>query len=133
MSADEEVPEDTLGRLVGTVAAYVVIGFLMLAVVDGLFALLGGGRFGQISGWIAAIMSVFAFTDQFRRYADVGARWAVAALGVVLGLGAGAAATLFLPVTWVPLVTGAVGGLTAALVYAVVWYAGVRTFGEERA
>jgi hypothetical protein len=30
------------------------------------------------------------------------------------------------------MLTGGLGGLVAALVYAPLWFAGIKTFGEER-
>ncbi|WP_460543154.1 hypothetical protein [Glycomyces halotolerans] len=123
---------DTLGQLVGTVLAYAVMGAIALVVVDFLFIVVAGGEFGRISGWIAALPTVFVFTEQFRRY-EGGSRWVVAVGGVVLGIGAGAAAAVLVPQTWPPLATGGVGGLTAALAYSVLWYSGIRAYGEERA
>ncbi|WP_156037502.1 hypothetical protein [Glycomyces tenuis] len=113
------------------VLAYVVMGAIALAVVDLLFVMVAGGDFGRISGWVAAVPSVFVFTEQFRRY-EGGSRWAVVIIGVVLGLGAGIASTLLLPPTWPSLATGGVGGLVAALAYSVLWYAGIKIYGEER-
>lgn len=122
---------ETLGQLIGTVLAYVVMGAIALAVVDLLFVTAAGGDFGGVSGWVAAVPSVFVFTDQFRRY-EGGSRWAVAIACVVLALGAGIAATVLLPPTWPSLATGGIGGLVAALAYAALWYSGINTYGEER-
>ncbi|MCH7231347.1 hypothetical protein L0U85_10875 [Glycomyces sp. L485] len=122
---------ETLAQLLGTVLAYVVMGAIALVVIDLLFILVGGGNFGRISGWIAAVPSVFVFSDQFRRYIG-GSRWAIALTGAALGIGAGIGATVLLPLTWPPLATGGIGGLAAALVYATLWYAGIKTYGEER-
>ena len=122
---------ETLGQLIGTVLAYVVMGAIALVVIDLLFIAVGGGDFGRISGWIAAVPSVFVFTEQFRRY-EGASRWAVALIGVLLGIGAGIGATVLLPQTWPALATGGVGGLVSALVYSALWYAGIKTYGEER-
>jgi hypothetical protein len=122
---------ETLGQLIGTVLAYVVMGAAALIVFDLLFITIGGGEFGRVSGWVAAVPSVFVFSQQFRRY-EGASRWTVALTGVVLGLGAGIASTLLLPPTWSPLLVGGVGGLVAALVYAALWYSGIKTYGEER-
>lgn len=122
---------ETLGQLVGTVLAYVVMGAIILVVVDLLFSAVVGDDFGRIPGWMAAVPSVFVFTDQFRRH-EGASRWAVAVLGAVLGIGVGVAASVLLPQTWPPLAVGGIGGLVAALVYAALWYAGIKTFGRER-
>lgn len=129
--AEDKPRIETLGQLVGTVLAYLVMGAVALAVVDLLFVTAAGGDFGRIPGWMAALPTVFVFTDQFRRYTGA-SRWAITAVGAVLALGAGIAVTLLLPPTWLPLVTGGIGGLAAAVAFAVLWYAGIQTYGEER-
>lgn len=120
-----------LGPLVGTALAYFVMGAVVLAVIDLLFVIPSGRPFGETSGWIAALPTVWAYTEQFRRYSGA-ARWGVMLAGVVLGLGSGLAVGILLPPTWPPMLTGGLAGLTAALVYAPLWSAGVRAFGEER-
>lgn len=122
---------DTLGQLVGTALAYFVIGAAVLIAIDLVFVLPTGRGFGHTSGWIAALPTVWVFTEQFRRYAG-GSRWAVMLLGVLVGLGAGAAATAIAPWDWLPMFSGGFGGLAAALVYAAVWHGGIKSFGEER-
>ncbi|GAA2301792.1 hypothetical protein GCM10009853_067850 [Glycomyces scopariae] len=120
-----------LGQLVGTALAYFVMGAVVLVVIDLLFVFPSGRPFGETSGWIAALPTVWAFSEQFRRYRGA-ARWGVMLVGFLLGLGAGLAVGVLLPPTWAPMLTGGLAGLTAALVYAPLWYAGARTFGEER-
>ncbi|WP_198587233.1 hypothetical protein [Glycomyces xiaoerkulensis] len=122
---------DTLRELIGTVLAYVVMGAIALVVIDFLFSSATGQGFGRISGWMAALPTVFVFTDQFRRY-EGPSRWAVSLTGVVLGLGAGTAAAALAPPTWLPMVAGGIGGLVAALVYATLWHTGISIYGEER-
>lgn len=122
---------DTLGQLIGTALAYFVMGAVVLVVIDLMFVLPSGRDFGETSGWIAALPTVWAYTEQFRRYTG-GARWAIMLVGVVLGFGAGIAVGVLLPAAWPAMATGGISGLTAALVYAPLWYAGIRTYGEER-
>jgi hypothetical protein len=122
---------ETLGQLIGAVLAYFVMGAVVLVVIDLVFVLPTGRGFGETSGWIAALPTVWVYTEQFRRYTG-GSRWGIMAAGVVLGLGAGLAVTVVAPATWLPMYSGGLGGLAAALVYAPLWYAGVKAFGEER-
>jgi hypothetical protein len=122
---------ETLGQLIGAVLAYFVMGAVVLVVIDLVFVLPTGRGFGETSGWIAALPTVWVYTEQFRRY-EGGSRWGIMAAGVVLGLGAGLAVTVVAPATWLPMYSGGLGGLAAALVYAPLWYAGVKAFGEER-
>lgn len=127
----EKPPIETLGQLIGTVLAYIAMGAIALVVIDLLFITVAGGGFGRISGWVAAVPSVFVFTEQFRRYEGL-SRWVITLIGVVLGLSAGIASTTLLPLTWSPLAVGGVGGLVAALGYSALWYAGIKIYGEER-
>jgi hypothetical protein len=122
---------ESLGQLMGAVLAYFVMGAGVLIVIDLVFVLPTGRGFGQTSGWIAALPTVWVFTEQFRRYAGA-ARWGLMLIGVVLGLGAGLAVAIIAPAAWPPMLSGGLGGLAAALVYGPLWYAGVKTFGEER-
>jgi hypothetical protein len=122
---------ETLGQLLGTALAYFVMGAVVLVVIDLVFVLPTGRGFGQTSGWIAALPTVWVYTEQFRRYAGA-ARWGLMLVGVLLGLAAGFAVAIIAPVAWPPMLTGGLGGLAAALVYGPLWFAGIKTFGEER-
>lgn len=115
----------------GTALAYFVMGAAVLVVIDLVFVLPTGRGFGQTSGWIAALPTVWVYTEHFRRYAGA-TRWGIMLVGVLLGLGAGLAVALIAPATWLPMYSGGFGGLAAALVYGPLWYAGVKSFGEER-
>lgn len=130
-SADEKPQVASLGQLVGSALAYFVMGAVVLVVIDLVFVLPTGRGFGQTSGWIAALPTVWVYTEAFRRYTGA-ARWGVMAVGVLLGLGAGLAVTVIAPAAWLPMYSGGLGGLAAALVYAPLWYAGIKAFGEER-
>ncbi|MCD0444190.1 hypothetical protein LO763_11210 [Glycomyces sp. A-F 0318] len=127
----EPAKAESLGQLMGAVLAYFVMGAGVLVVIDLVFVLPTGRGFGETSGWIAALPTVWVFTEQFRRYAGA-SRWALMGIGVVLGLGAGLAVAVIAPVAWPPMLSGGLGGLAAALVYGPLWYAGVKSFGEER-
>lgn len=129
---EKERPKvETLGQLLGTALAYFVMGAVVLVVIDLVFVLPTGRGFGQTSGWIAALPTVWVYTEQFRRYAGA-ARWGLMLVGVLLGLAAGIAAALIAPASWAPMLTGGIGGLVAALVYGPLWFAGIKAFGEER-
>ncbi|MEV3939150.1 hypothetical protein AB0K52_24630 [Glycomyces sp. NPDC049804] len=131
-SEGERPKVETLGQLLGTALAYFVMGAVVLVVIDLVFVLPTGRGFGQTSGWIAALPTVWVYTEQFRRYAGA-RRWGLMLVGVLLGLAAGFAVALIAPTAWPPVLTGGLGGLTAALVYGPLWFAGINAFGEERA
>lgn len=130
-SAEQRPQVASLGQLIGSALAYFVMGAVVLVVIDLVFVLPTGRGFGQTSGWIAALPTVWVYTEAFRRYAGA-SRWGIMAVGVLLGLTAGLAATVVAPATWLPMYSGGLGGLAAALVYAPLWHAGIKAFGEER-
>ncbi|GHJ50579.1 hypothetical protein Cs7R123_79210 [Catellatospora sp. TT07R-123] len=121
---------DESGKIVALtdLLAYTVVGVLLsvaaMAVFDGVFALLGLGRFGSLNGWLAAVFPAMIFVEQFRAARDWSARLPTALLAAVVGVGLGVLATGFaagLPA----LVSGALGALVATVVYAVVWHTGL--------
>jgi hypothetical protein len=114
-----------LPDLLGVTLAGLVIGVLALVLFDWTFALIGLGHFGRANGWLAVILPIWLFVDEFRAGgpgpARVAAGLVAAAVGVVAGLlAAGAAAAL--PPLW----TGAIAAAIFALSYAVIWFSGVR-------
>jgi hypothetical protein len=110
----------------------IAVGVLMLAAIDALFMVLGFGTFGQISGWISGILAVFVFVDDFRAYKDRPSRWLVA-IGALLLAGFAALGILSrLPEFWLPLFNGALSVTVAAMLYAVLWFTGIRLIGAQR-
>ncbi|WP_433530891.1 hypothetical protein ACQPYA_01780 [Micromonospora sp. CA-263727] len=115
----------TLGDLLGVGLAGVVIGLLVLVLFDGAFASFGAGDFGQANGWLAVILPAWLFWEDFRAW-EFGAPRVVAALvavavAVVAGL-ALAGVTVGLP----SLLSGGLAAATFTVVYAVIWFPGVR-------
>ncbi|HEY2674646.1 MAG TPA: hypothetical protein VGJ07_30295 [Rugosimonospora sp.] len=102
-----------------------LVGLAGLVVIDLIFALLGLGPFGHASGWIAAILPVWLFAEEFRAWSGVALRIVLAAVaaafGLVLGSVVGGAAGA-LP----PLAVGAIGAAVATVSYTLLWYFGVR-------
>ncbi|GAA4919732.1 hypothetical protein LX16_4313 [Stackebrandtia albiflava] len=136
-ASDRFPRKDEEGRLVSLVEMLMFVilalalGILMLSLIDGVFWLLGSS-FGRISGWIAGLLAVLVYLDDFRAWRDHRARWAVAAGGVVLGLLAGFGVLSLLPDFWLPLYNGALAVSVAALLYGVLWFTGMRLItGEE--
>ncbi|WFE45419.1 hypothetical protein [Verrucosispora sp. WMMD1129] len=115
----------TLGDLVGVGLAGVVIGLLVLVIFDAAFAWFGAGEFGQANGWLAVILPAWLFWEDFRAW-DFGAPRVVAALvavamAVVSGLLVAGVAT-----TLPPLLSGVLAATTFTVVYAMIWFPGVR-------
>ncbi|HEX5597020.1 MAG TPA: hypothetical protein VFX61_13545 [Micromonosporaceae bacterium] len=111
--------------LLGIVGAGLVIGLVSLVVLDWGFALIGLGEYGRANGWLALILPAWVFVEEFRAWnygpARIVAALVAAAAGVTLGL-ATAGAVSALP----SLLSGGLGATVAALVYALIWFVGVR-------
>jgi hypothetical protein len=112
----------SLPELLAAGTGGVVIGAVLVAAVDGLFALAGLGRFGDASGMFAALPAAFVYYDEYRKLRRTGMALLCAVLAVVLGAGAGYAVSGAAP----PLVSGAVAALAAVVVYALLWHAGTK-------
>lgn len=114
-----------LGDLVGVSLAGVVVGVLALTLFDWTFDLLGFGDFGGANGWLAVILPVWLFVEDFRAWGFGAARVvaAVAATGMAVTSGLLTAGLVDdLP----SLVSGALAAVVFTIDYAVVWFLGVR-------
>jgi hypothetical protein len=114
------VAELLVAALLGTVVA--AVG---LVIIDGLLALIGLGTFGHASGWLALILPALLFFDEIRAWRAYRVRFLVGlvAAGVAVGLGLIVAALFAgLPA----LVSGGLGAAVAAVIYAFVWFVGIR-------
>ena len=115
----------SLTHLVGFAAGGTVLNVVALLVIDGLIALIGLSDFGRSTGWLAVIVPTMIYVEDFRAWAVHRERWLVAPVALVIGVGVGLGVVALidgLP----PLVSGAVGALVAVLVYAPVWFLGIR-------
>ncbi|GAB3818323.1 hypothetical protein [Micromonospora zhanjiangensis] len=122
---DDEGRIAALPDLVGVSLAGVVVGILALVVFDWAFALVGAGHFGRANGWLAVILPIWLFVDDFRAWSFGAARVVAAALAAAAGVLAGlltAGAANALP----PLGSGSLAAAVFALVYAVIWFPVVR-------
>jgi hypothetical protein len=140
----------SLAELVVAAGLGTVVGLVALTVVEGILALIGLTDFGSASGWLAVILPALLYFDDVRAWrgsreptpergtseAEVkpgrhGLRFLVALVGLAVAVGAGllaAGLVSALP----PMLSGAVGALVAALVYAPVWFLGVRLVTGQR-
>jgi hypothetical protein len=131
-----------LGHLLGFALAGFVIGLAALLVLDAVLALTGVSRFGRANGWLAVILPVWLFVEEFRaegasrgefRQASSArrrqpGRVPAALVGVAVGLALGTLANGLagdLP----PLASGAIGAAVAILAYSLVWFYGIRWLG----
>ncbi|MFG1713294.1 hypothetical protein [Micromonospora sp. NPDC049203] len=114
----------TLGDLLGVTLAGLVIGVLALLVFEFAFATVGDSGFGGTNGWLAVILPLWLFWDEFRAWEFGAARVVAALAGIALGVLAGLLAAGLasgLPA----LFTGALAAAVFTVVYATVWFHGV--------
>jgi hypothetical protein len=124
----------SLAELIVAAALGTVVALAALAAIEGVLALIGLSDFGSASGWLALILPALLYFDDLRAWRGYGSRFLVALVGLAVALGAGllaAGAVRALPA----ILSGAVGALVAASIYAPVWFLGVRlvTGADDRA
>jgi hypothetical protein len=115
----------TFGDMIGGVIFGIVICFILLVAIDGLFTLLGAGRFGGVSGWLIGILPVWMFIEDFRAWRGVPARIAVMLIAGALGLLVGVVISAHLT-HMRPGFAGSISVTVTCLIYAVLWYFGIR-------
>lgn len=114
---------------VGTVVSVGLVLVLLMA-VDGIASVARHTSFGRVSGWPAAILAAWTFIEDFRAWRIGPARIGVALVAASLGaLAGGLLASVLgaLP----PLFAGALAALLACLIYAMIWFFGVRLVAER--
>jgi hypothetical protein len=131
-SATQVFPRrDAEGRVVSLaeLLAAALLGTLVaaagLALIDGVLSLVGLGPFGRASGWLAAILPALLFFDEIRAWRRYAVRLLVGLVAAAVAIGLGlivAALVAALP----PLVSGTLGAAVAAVIYAFVWFVGIR-------
>jgi hypothetical protein len=122
---DEQGRVRSLAELLVAAVGGTVVGLVVLVAIDGILALIRLSHFGDASGWLAAILPGLLFFDDLRAWRGYGVRFlvAVVAAAVAIGLGLIAAA---LAGGLAPTISGGLGALVAAAVYAPVWFVSIR-------
>jgi len=113
-----------LTDLIGQCLAGLVISLAGLLVVDGIYALLGFGEFGNVSGWLAMVFPILIFAQQFTAARGERGRVVVTIVAVLVAAALGLSAAGLvrgLP----PIAAGAIGALVATLAFAAVWHVGL--------
>ncbi|GAA3347563.1 hypothetical protein GCM10020358_62840 [Amorphoplanes nipponensis] len=116
----------TVGDLLGVALAGLVTGVVVLLVFEGIMSLARAFDFGSSSGWLALILPVWLFTEEFRAAGYGAYRIVVAALAAGFGIAVGMTLAGLAAATFPPLVSGAVGALGLTVVYCLVWFYGLR-------
>jgi hypothetical protein len=116
----------TIGDLLGVALAGLVCGVVILLAFDGVMSLVGLSKFGQTSGWLALILPLWLFTEEFRAAGYGASRVIVAILGAGFGVTVGMTLAGFASAAFPALVSGAVGAAGLTVVYCLVWFYGLR-------
>jgi hypothetical protein len=116
----------TIGDLFGVALAALVCGVLVLLVIEGVLSVARLSEFGATNGWLAVILPLWLFTEEFRAVGYGAHRVIVAILGAGFGVTAGLTLAGLMPGPFPDLVTGAVGALGLTVVYCLVWFYGLR-------
>lgn len=116
----------TFPDLVGTALAGLLAGFVVLLVIEGLLSLVRLSDFGDASGWIALVLPVWLFTEEFRMAGWGGGRVVVGLLGIGFGVAAGMTLAGLAAGLFPALVSGAIGAFALTVVYSAVWFYGLR-------
>jgi hypothetical protein len=116
----------TIGDLLGAAFAGLVAGLAVLLIFEAVMSLTGVSAFGDTNGWLAVILPVWLFTEEFRAEGFGAHRLIVGGLGggfgVAFGMTAAGGLAGFVP----PLVSGGAGAVTGTVVYCLVWFYGLR-------
>lgn len=105
--------------------AGLVIGGLVLALFDLAMALIGMGSYGRANGWLAAILPIWLFIEEFRTSPAGPARTVAALVATVVSVVGGllvAGLASGLP----PLASGVLATIAFTVLYALIWFHGVR-------
>jgi hypothetical protein len=116
----------TVGDLVGVALAGLVCGIVVLLAFEGIMSATRLSHFGDTSGWLAIVLPVWLFTEEFRAVGYGAYRVVVAALAAGFGFAAGMTHAGLAAVEFPALVSGAVGAAGLTVVYCVVWFYGLR-------
>ncbi|MFC3382876.1 hypothetical protein [Couchioplanes azureus] len=112
--------------LMGVALAGLVAGLVVLLIFEGVLSLLRISEFGAASGWIAIVLPVWLFTEEFRAAGYGAYRIVVAALGAGFGIAVGMTLAGLVAPIFPSLVSGAIGAFGLTVVYCLVWFYGLR-------
>jgi hypothetical protein len=116
----------TIGDLLGVALAGLIFGVVVLLLFEGVLSLFRMSQFGATSGWLALILPVWLFSEEFRAASYGAYRLIVALLGAGFGVAVGMTLAGLAAPAFPPLVSGAVGAAGLTVVYCLVWFYGLR-------
>lgn len=123
----------TVQDLLGVTLAGLASGVVILLVFEGVMTLFRGPEeFGSASGWIAVVLPVWLFTEEFRAAGYGANRIIVAPLAAGFGVAVGMTLAGLVSSIFPPLVSGALGAFGLVVVYCLVWFYGLRWLAHHK-
>jgi uncharacterized PurR-regulated membrane protein YhhQ (DUF165 family) len=116
----------TFGDLVGTCLAGLVTGIVLVLILEAVLSVTRVSRFGDTSGWLAVILPVWLFIEEFRAEKYGASRVVVAGLSAGFAVATGLSVAGLAAVDFPRLVSGFAGAAVFAVVYCLVWFYGLR-------
>lgn len=116
----------TIGDLVGTAMAGLVTGIVLLLVFEAVLSLTRISHFGATSGWLALILPLWLFTEEFRAEGFGAYRIVVGVLAAGFGVATGMTFAGLAATEFPRLVSGFAGAAACTVVYCLVWFYGLR-------
>jgi uncharacterized PurR-regulated membrane protein YhhQ (DUF165 family) len=116
----------TFGDLAGTVLAGLVTGIVLVLLLEAVLSVTRVSHFGETNGWLAVILPVWLFIEEFRAEGFGANRVVVAVLAAGFGVAAGLSIARLAAIDFPQLVSGFVGAAVFAAVYCLVWFYGLR-------
>jgi uncharacterized PurR-regulated membrane protein YhhQ (DUF165 family) len=116
----------TFGDLLGVALAGLVTGVVLLLIFEAILSLTRISEFGDTSGWLAVILPVWLFVEEFRAEGYGAPRVVVAILAGGFGVAGGVTVAGLAAAEFPALVSGLAGAAACTVVYCVVWFYGLR-------
>lgn len=121
----------TIGDLIGTALAGLVTGAVLLLILEAILSLTHVSKFGDTSGWLAIILPVWLFVEEFRAEGFGASRVVVALLGVGFAVAGGMTVAGLAASQFPTLVSGLAGAAGFTVVYCLVWFYGLRWLNDR--
>jgi hypothetical protein len=123
----------SIGDLLGTAMAGLVIGAVVLLIFEAVLSVAHVSEFGDTNGWLAMILPVWLFIEEFRAQGWGAHRIVVGVLAVGFGVALGLSVAGFAAAQLPSLFSGLAGALTCAVVYCLIWFYGLRLLSDREA
>jgi hypothetical protein len=120
----------TVSDLIGTALAGLVIGVVVLLLVEAVLSLTRLSEFGDTSGWLALILPVWLFVEEFRAAGYGAHRIVVGGLAAGFGVAVGLSLASLTSPMFPALVSGGAGALGLTLFYCLIWFYGLRVLSR---